>query len=208
MIVILNWIAFSLGAAFFWWVEYQDDKWSDIFELTAAGEANWWSRDKTGYYSRAKGLRNTGIYFAVVLAGAIFIPVAYSPLIGGIFLAGAGGAIWSVVHKNVKIHKAKRTAQLKTLADIKRDPDNTPLYLGKANRSADKQGRTFWFFKSFWDIRAISTFQIPGGVYPDVEMKINAARLVAEAELIPRFRKLALEVPESEWFKVGRAQKV
>lgn len=203
----LYWIAYTLGSVCFWWVEYQDAKWSNYYVLTTTGEANWWSRGKDGYFSLKKSLLATGVYFGSVTAGAIFIPHDLSPLFGGMVLAAAGGAIWSVVHKNVKKHKKIRTEQLTILADIKKDPDNAKQYLGSATYFADNGLKTYWIFRHFYDLRVLSTFQIPEGYFEDREGKIEAARVVAEAELIPRFVALA-KLPESEHFDRDRAKKV
>jgi hypothetical protein len=211
---IISWIAFLAGAAFYWWVIFQDSKTSSIYPMTTSGEANWWLRGKDGYYSKSTHLRNAAIWFGVMLAAAIIIPTIdswvatdYAPMVAGGSLAVTAGLLWATVSKNVRVHAAIRDEQLAILANIKKDPANAKAYLGDAELHTDKKGSEFWMFKHFYDLRAVSDYQVSEGTHEDHEGKYYLARTKAEAELIPRFVKLA-NLPVGEQFVVGRASKV
>lgn len=189
---ILGWIVYLIGSAGFWWVEFQDAKWSNYYDLTTTGEANWWSRGDDGYFDLKKSLMWTGLYFAGVTAFALFAPWEYAPLFAGGFLGAVAAILWfGVIAKNVKKHRGRRDEQLAILANIKRDPDNAKAYLGKAKHFQGHDKRTYWIFSHFYDLRVLSTFQVPEGVFHDFDGKVEAARVFAEAQLIPRFIALA-----------------
>lgn len=187
---ILNWLVFAAGAAVFWYVEYQDAKYSDLYELTTTGEANWWSRGKDGYYSLTKSLLITGGYFGLTTAFAIFTPWEYAPMFAGGFLGAAAGAIWSVVHKNVTKHEGILQDQEKILSNIARDPLNALEYLGGADL-ARKDDVRFWIFKPFYDMREACLISIPEGAQLLDPIAYANEKARAEAELVLKFRRLA-----------------
>lgn len=195
---ILFWAVFAAGTAFFWWVEYQDAKWSNLFELATSGEANWWSRGKDGYYSLTKSLTYTGIYFGgvvafLVLAMALDWPAGeFAPLICGLFLAAAGGAIWSRVSKNVEEFRRKRFEQIAILKAIK--TGGIEAYTHKPFRYTHK-GRYFYVAgPHFWDIRFETTAS--GQADP-------AEQAEAKACFDQVLTRIAAK-DESQWFTKGR----
>lgn len=199
---VFYWAMYGLAAAFFWWVEYQDDKWSNLFRLTVSGEGNWWSRDKDGYYSRAKGLRNTALFFAAatafpVLAQVFAWPFArIAPLIAAGVLAAIAGLMWSVIGKNVRVHRSKRAEQLAILQRVRMDPDS---YRNSPFRQADNAGNLIWVAgPHFWDVRMPRAMPGPGNI------EDPADREKAVEILTAKIKRLA-QKPESEWFRVGRA---
>lgn len=201
---IFGYIILAAGFAFaFYEVRLKDAYKASRQEIwTTPAEMNMLFRGKDGYYSETKGIVIDLIVAGAGLAFAFFAPWPHVPLAVGLVFAGMGGAIHLMQAKDWKRFKANLAKQKVLLELLRSDPEGNHI----ANPNPIGFGKSVqWVSGTFYDFHEPMEAEFVSGDVWSPEMLADQRR----AKEIINARLTALsKLPESEWFKVGRAEKV
>lgn len=199
---ILGWIVLFAGLGVLVYVMH----WIDGYKASRQplylppGEKNPLYRGEDGYYSPTKGWIVDGIFYGIILALAVvFRDTEYFVLVLGIICAGIGGALYLRTKKDWERFERNLGEQKAILTKLKSDPEGDHV----ARPSLKGFGKTHVFVSgSFYDFHEKTDIPMGEGVLWDPIKKEQALAVIN-----PRLVKLS-QMPESEWFKVGRNLKV
>jgi hypothetical protein len=168
------------------YVEHIDAKVSTYYPLYTTGEANIWARDKDGYYSLSKSIRNTAIVLGSLLAIAVIFPFTQLVIAGVIALMGV--AIFSKVNPNKRKQKSERAKQADYLE-----------HFTVVSPTSIKPFKGEWILPTFYDIRT-PILGPTSGSDGALEM-VRAAGVLTEMFLV-------LKANPQWWWDLNRAKKV
>lgn len=201
MIHVLGYIVLAAGEAFFLWQKTRDWAKSALQPLhLPPGEQNFLTRGKDEYFSATKSYIVNGVVIVLFTLAAIFIPQEHTPfIVGGMFFAW-GFFVMSGIRKDIERLEANKARQIEILTKLRTDPDGP--HVPKPTLKGFGPDKHVFVSSSFYDFHEETDIPIGVGVQWDPQKALDAL-----AKIKPRLVRLA-QKPESDWFVVGRANKV
>jgi hypothetical protein len=202
---IVSYIILAAGIAFFIWQKRRDWWKSSLQPLhLPPAEVNPATKGGDGYFDQGRAYLVSGLTVAAFGGAAITISLTswegakYAPLVVGLIFGAWGAYVMNGIRKDIDVLNRHEREQRTLLAVLRSDPaGDLPLPTLKAY----KPGHRF-VLGTFYDFAEETDIPVGSGVAWD-PIKAHEAR----DRIRPRLVKLS-QMPESEWFKVGRAQKV